>query len=290
MNPASAGVYDHVDITMGGRWQWAGFSNAPMTGYLAVSSPISKKPKQRYNPSIRTSDGIPRNPEVKTGKLKHAVGGLLVADQYGAFRSLGVSGSYALHLPVSKNYNLSFGARVGLSQNSFLPERAQVLSGTIDNSYQQFAANGGSRYILDLGAGLYFYSKQLFVGIAADNLSRDFASFGSGTMNFNSKMHFNMMAGYKFKLTDEWTLTPAILAKLMSPSPVSIDGTLMAEYKEFLWFGVSYRHTDAVIGMLGLNINERFKIGYSFDYSLSKFSQLSSGGHEFILGLMLGRK
>jgi type IX secretion system PorP/SprF family membrane protein len=289
LNPGAAGVYDFVDVTMGGRWQWAGFSNAPMTGYLAITSPLTKKQKPRFNPSIRTSDGIPRNPEINTGKLKHAVGGVIVADQYGAFRNLSINGTYALHLPVSKNLNLSFGTRVGLSNNAFMPDRAQVLSGTIDNSYQQFNANGSSRYIMNIGAGLYLYSKRLFVGIASDHLAKDFVSFGSGTMNFDSKMHFNFMAGYKFNLNEEWTLTPAAVAKFMRPAPLSIEGTLMAEYKEFLWFGASYRHTDAIIGMLGLNISNVFKIGYSFDYSLNPFSQYSSGGHEFILGLMLGR-
>jgi hypothetical protein len=38
-----------------------------------------------------------------------------------------------------------------------------------------------------------------------------------------------------------------------------------------------------------LNISNRFKLGYSFDFSISKFKNYSSGGHELVLGLMLGR-
>ncbi len=75
----------------------------------------------------------------------------------------------------------------------------------------------------------------------------------------------------------------------MSPSPLAIDGSLQLEYKEWLWCGVSYRHTDAIVAMVGLNVNKSFKFGYSFDYSLSKFNQYSSGGHEIVLGLMFGR-
>jgi hypothetical protein len=41
--------------------------------------------------------------------------------------------------------------------------------------------------------------------------------------------------------------------------------------------------------MAGLNINNKFKFGYSYDFSLSRFNNLSSGGHEIVLGLMLGR-
>jgi hypothetical protein len=41
--------------------------------------------------------------------------------------------------------------------------------------------------------------------------------------------------------------------------------------------------------MVGLNINKKLKFGYSYDYSVSRFNQYSSGGHELVLGIMLGR-
>jgi type IX secretion system PorP/SprF family membrane protein len=99
----------------------------------------------------------------------------------------------------------------------------------------------------------------------------------------------NATAGYKFNLNQNLTLMPSVLMKFMSPAPVSIDGSLQLEYKEWLWTGLSYRHKDAIIAMAGLNINNKFKFGYSYDFSLSRFNNLSSGGHEIVLGLMLGR-
>jgi type IX secretion system PorP/SprF family membrane protein len=288
VNPAAVGVYDFVDITMGGRMQWSGLTNAPMTGYLLVNSPLAAK-KTRYNPSYRVSTELPRNPEVATGKVKHAVGGQFVSDQYGAFRSLYFSGAYALHLPVSENTNLSFGTRLGLSNNAFLQNKAQVLSGTYDPEYYGFVSDMAAMNIMDISAGLYLYSQKAFIGIAADNLSRDFVRFGSSTANFDRRMHFNAIAGLKIPVTAEWTITPAVLAKYMYTAPLSIEGSLQFEYKEFLWFGTSYRHTDAIVGMFGLNVNQRLKLGYAFDYSLSRFNKVSSGGHEIVLGLMIGR-
>lgn len=295
VNPGAAGVYDFVDVTMGGRWQWMGFGDEPRTAYLSVTSPITRNPRPKYNPALRISNGPVRNPEIKTGKFKHAIGGQLIADQYGAFRKLQLSGTYAIHMPVSKNYNLSFGTRIGMSNNTFLRDKAQVLNmvdptqGYSDQTYDDFSADQTSKYILDIGAGLYLYSKNVFVGIAADQLTKDMVEFGSGTANFNNQMHFVGTAGVKFPLNDNLTLTPAALVKLMSPAPVSVEGSLQLEYKEWLWAGVSYRHKDAIIGMVGLNISERFKFGYSYDFSLSRFNDFSGGGHEIVLGLMLGR-
>ena len=297
INPAAAGVYDFVDITMGGRWQWLGFDDSPKTAYLSGTFVLGKVNKERYNPAFRTSSGPIRNPEVNTGTLKHALGGQLIADQYGAFRRMSFNGTYAIHLPVSKTFNLSFGAKAGLSNNAFLQDKAVVLNNSDpyatyaggDAEYDAFVANGSSKMILDIGAGMYLYSNKMFFGFAADNLSKDFVEFGSGTANFNTQIHFNATGGIKLNINENLTIMPAFLAKFMLPAPPSIEGSVLLEYKEWLWAGVSYRHTDAVVPMVGLNVSDRFKFGYSFDYSISRFNQVSSGGHEIVLGLMLGR-
>lgn len=296
VNPGAAGQYDFADITIGGRYQWVGMDNAPMTGYVYGSTVLSKQ-KSRYNPSLRTSNGPVRSPQVGTGKVKHAVGGQVIADQYGAFRKLSFAGIYAVHLPVTRKHNISFGTKLGISNNAFLQERATTLNSmagytgpaVTDPGYDAFVANQSNLNYLDIGAGFYFYSKELFVGISADHLSRDAVSFGSGTASFDPAMHFNLTAGYKFPLNDNVTLMPSTLVKMMSPAPISWEGTLQVEYKEWLWFGMSYRHTDALVAMLGCSINQKFKFGYSYDFTISGLTNHNSGGHEIVLGLMLGR-
>jgi type IX secretion system PorP/SprF family membrane protein len=296
VNPAAAGVYDFVDITMSGRWQWLGVAESPKTAYLSVASLITRQKRIPYNPSLRTSIGPVKNPEIKTGKLKHAIGGQLLADQYGAFTRQNAALTYALHLPVSKNYNLSFGTRVGISNNKFDENKAQVLNimdpgnyNYTDDTYNKYISGASNKFIMDIGAGFYLYSKKMFLGVSADHLSKDFVEFGSGTANFNTQMHMNATAGVKIPLNENLSLMPAVLVKYMKPAPLSIEGSLQLEYKEWLWMGASYRHTDAIVGMVGMNISNRFKFGYSFDFSLSRFNDFSQGGHELVLGLMLGR-
>lgn len=293
INPGAAGVYDFVDVTVGGRMQWVGFKDAPMTSYVSVSAPLShsKTRKKLYNPGLHLSSGVVKNPEIVTGKFKHAVGGQLVADEYGAFRKFQLAGTYALHLPITKEYNLSFGAKLGIENNAFLQERAVVANSTtvIDNTYSSFTSNNGNVNVMNLGAGFYFYSEKLFLGVAADQLTKNLVKFGSGTANFEPKIHFNITGGIKLPLVESVTITPAFLIKYMNPSKPSIEGSLQFEYKEWLWFTTSYRHKDAVIAMVGMNISNRFKFAYSYDFSINQFRNYSSGGHEIILGLMLGR-
>lgn len=296
VNPAAAGLYNFVDVTMSGRWQWVGFNNSPMTTYLAVTSPIAHKPA-KFNPSLRISDasfnvnagGPPRNPEITTGKLKHAVGGQLVADQYGAFRKMHVAGTYAIHIPVFRGHNLSFGLKAGLANNAFLRDRVTLLN-PVDQTYNEFVGTGNNLYFLDLGAGVFLYSQRLFVGVSTDQLTKDFVKFGDGqSLEFDQHMHFFGIAGYKINITEDITITPAVLAKFMKPAPVSVELTAKLEYKEWIWGGISFRNADALIAMFGMNIHHNFKFGYSYDLGISGLRSYNAGGHELILGVMLGR-
>ncbi len=294
VNQGAAGLYDFVDVTVGGRMQWLGFDDAPKTSYLYISSPLTKKPRTIYNPSLRVSNGPVRNPEIKVGKLKHALGGQFVADQYGAFRTLKAAVTYAVHVPLSREYNLSFGTSLGINNRSFLRDKAQTLNmltgaAYTDNTYENFTANAASQNTMDLGAGLYFYSDKMFIGVSGDQLTKDFVKFGNKDSNFDPKKHFNATAGIKLPMGENLSLMPAVLVKYVQSAPISIDASLQLEYKEWLWCGASFRNQDAIVGMLGLNISERFKMGYSYDFNISRVNSYSSGGHELVVGLMLGR-
>jgi type IX secretion system PorP/SprF family membrane protein len=102
-------------------------------------------------------------------------------------------------------------------------------------------------------------------------------------------MHFNFSAGYRIPLNRTISLMPSALVKVMPRAPIAIEASVQLEFDERFWLSTSYRHTDAVVLGLGGVISNKFKLGYSFDFSLSKFNQYTLGGHELILGIMLGR-
>jgi len=292
INPAAAGMYNFIDVTAGGRMQWLGFSDAPKTFYAYASADLKGK-RSKYNPSLRVNYGAVRNPEaIYSSELKHALGGSIVVDQYGAFQYMKGAVTYAFHMPVSSKMFLSFGANVGLSNRSFLKSRAQTLNnmtgvGT-DATYDTYASQRDLN-TLDIGAGLYLYSSNLFLGVAADQLTKGFVKLGSNGANIDPRMHFNFVVGYKFKVSSKMTLTPSVLAKYIKPSPLSIEGSLMLEWNNRVWYGLSYRYQDAVVAFVGMNITNMLKFGYSFDFSTSRFNKHSFGGHELNIGLMLGR-
>ena len=292
VNPAAAGAYNFADITLGGRMQWAGFQNAPMTTYLYGSTSLPQKDKARYYPRKRTVGGPIRQPKRDVGQIKHAFGGYLFADQYGAFKQIRLSGTYAIHIPLSRKLNLSFGIDLGFSNRQFLNDRAQTLNvitgiGT-DNTYDQYSSSVND-YVMDIGSGLYLYSEDFYFGVSADQLTGDLVHYGLGLVNFDPKIHYRAVAGYNFIMKNDITITPNVLVKYVMYAPISIEGGLQLEFKERLWFAGSYRSSGTIIGMVGYNINRLFKIAYSFDFSTSDIQSYNAGGHELVLGIMLGR-
>lgn len=286
LNPAAAGIYDFTDITLGGRMQWVGFQDAPKTSYFSVAAPLQNK-KMRYNPALRLGLNPLRNPEIHTGRLKHAMGAQMLIDQYGAFQHISTSGTYTLHLPLTRSCNMSLGTKVGLINNSFIESKAIVANADMDKTYQDYISGKMNLTELDLGFGMYIYTSKAFIGFSADHLTKDMVTFGRSSSNFDTRIHYTMMGGIKLNLTSKFTLTPSILVKYMNPAPPSVDITAQLEYDEWIWTALSYRNQDALVGMVGLNLSKRFKLAYSYDAGVSRLNRYNTGSHEVILGIML---
>lgn len=290
LNPAASGIYDYVDITGSFRQQWAGFTNAPRTFYVSGHSALKFNGKPKFNPSLRAGGLRPiQTPQVSTGKLKHSVGGYVMGDQYGAFDQLTVMASYAVHVPVFKGYNLSAGFAGGYSQYTFDQNKVDMLNDT-DPTYTNFLASGMNQGYFNMNAGFQLYSENLRIGYTSSELLRTLVKFGGDNTNFDLRVHHFITAEYKIPVNDKITVTPSAVVKFMKPSPVSVDGTILVTYDRMIWGGISYRNGDALIGLVGLNLSEKFKLGYSYDFTISKLRTYNKGGHEIVLGLMLGGK
>lgn len=294
VNPAAMGLNDELDLNLSFRQQWVGFDNSPQTYYFSGHALLgggSKSPK--YNPSLRTGrKGPVKAPTVKTGKLKHSVGGNIMMDKYGPFQRLNFNGAYAIHVPLAKSLNLSCGIGIGGANIGFDQSKVDMLDDN-DNTYASFLGNTNSnpsKFLADLNTGVYLYSQYLFVGYSTSQVLQQKFNFGDVT-NAKLKTHHYIIGGYRIDINEDWSLTPNTLVKFMTPSPVAVDLNLKCDYLDKFFFGTSYRHKDAVVAMAGLFYNG-FKLGYSYDYTLSTLRKHNSGGHEIIVGykMPLGSK
>lgn len=277
--------------------QWVGLSNAPSTSYIYLSTPASKFRSAFMNRTfgkVRRNSKSVRPPKMRISNVVHGFGGQLLADQFGAFRRLKFAGSYAVHIPINRTYKFSFGTSAGLSSNTFLSDKAQVLSaltGTgVNDAVYNSQVNTGSQFVMDLDAGLYFYGNGFYAGIAAMNITRDMVRFGNLNTNFSPVVHWYGSVGYQFVVNNRLDFTPGLLIKYVKGAPVSAEANFLFDFNDVFWFGGTYRHLDAVGILAGTTINEKFRIGYSFDLSISRLIGYNSGGHELVLSYVFGGK
>lgn len=289
-NPAVTGTQQVMDFSMGYRNQWLGMDNNPQTPYVLGHSEIKVKRNQKSMPMFNESgETWFKTPEVETGFTKHTVGGKFLADQYGAFGKLTAMASYAIHLPMNKFTNLSFGIGAGLSSLQFYPERVNMLEDN-DNTYMQYMGNGGRQNYLDMQTGLYLYNKSYFLGYSITNLLMNKVGFGDNMTESKLNMHHYFTGGYHIELNKEYTVTPMFLMKYMRPAPVSFDLAVKVDYNDFVWGALSYRHQDAIALMAGFNFSKMFRFSYSYDINVTPLRKYHTGTHEIIVGIFLGGK
>lgn len=285
INPAAAGVTDYVDLNLSFRQQWVGFTNSPQTFYFSGNSVVGRVGNApKYNPSLRTSrPGATKVSGNRTGTMRHAVGGNVMNDKYGAFNRIMFNGSYAIHVPLSKGMNIACGVGLGMSNLAFDQNKVDLLGNdALDPTYTSFIGSTTKQNLFDLNIGLYLYTNALFIGYSNAQVMQNKIYFGDPTQSKLNAHHY-LTAGYRIDVTEELSFTPNFLVKYMNPAPVAIDINCKVDYKDLIFGGFSYRHKDAIVGLVGMMF-KNFKLGYSYDYTLSTLKKHNSGGHEIILG------
>ena len=287
MNPAAVGAENGLDISLGFREQWVGIDNAPQNYYLSVNSTLNLGGKTIGNASLRTgsSEIIPVTPTTQI-KLKHGVGGFVAADNYGPFKKITGMLAYAIHIPIANKFHWSIGLNAGMSNLNFDRDQITLIESS-DNTFNAFAANQGKINYVDMNVGTYVYNRDFFVGYSSNQMMQNKIYFGGAPTNGKLNIHHFLMGGYHFKISEKMKLTPGFLVKYMNPAPVSLDLTAKLTFDDTYFGGFSFRNGDALIVMLGAKFNDMFRIGYSFDYTLSKLSDYNSGGHEIIVGILI---
>ncbi|MBL4735780.1 MAG: type IX secretion system membrane protein PorP/SprF [Flavobacteriales bacterium] len=258
VNPAAGGTNDYIDFKLGYRTQWLGFGAQPVTYLFSVHSPINigKKEPGRFG-----------------DRPHHAVGGYVTKDETGPINKINAYGSYSYHMRLTYTVHASFGFFGGIKQYNLDTDGLTTPTNTE-------ALPSISAIAPDAAAGVWLYSKKYFAGVSAHQL----IPLGLGGTQNKLVMHYFLTGGYVIKLKKiESKLIPSAHVKFGLLTPVQADVMVKFDYQNIFWAALAYRKTDAVIGIVGINIRNFFQIGYAFDFTTSKLRQYSSNTHEVII-------
>jgi type IX secretion system PorP/SprF family membrane protein len=292
INPAITGIENYTDIKISHRHQWAGIDDAPVTTYFTIHTPIGKEDDRTTATSHEMNGVNPRGKaywqDYTAAPPHHGVGLQVVNDRTGPLNNFSAYATYAYHRGISPRTSISAGFGAGISRMSV--NTSMLTFGTpLDPAV--YGTGIINKVRPDLNAGVYIYSSDYFIGVSALQILPQKVDFSNNAVKAeDAKMvpHIFATAGYRFLIGDNFNLIPSVMVKYLNPVPVQFEVNAKLQYLDVAWFGASYRINDGLAGMVGLNLGNRFNIGYSYDYTTSNLNQYSHGTHELMVGLIIG--
>jgi type IX secretion system PorP/SprF family membrane protein len=277
LNPALAGTKLCQRITMNYRNQWPNIKQ----GYVS------------YNVTW----------DQDFDKISGALGVIVNSDVAGAgiYNKFSVSGIYAYRLQATRNIVLNAALQAGFLQYKldwdklqFGDQKNDFFSNTLISS-QDIQPPKLSVRKIDFSAGLLGgYKETVYFGVALNHLTRPDIAFydkNSNRIDFRWTVHSGMMIdlhnGVNRNDAGSISLSPNIVYVQQGNFHQLNAGMYVNMFPMVwgLWVRENFENTDGVIMSLGFQ-QKRYKIGYSFDLTLSQLSMRSGGAHEISITWM----
>jgi type IX secretion system PorP/SprF family membrane protein len=259
VNPAYAGSRGALSIFGLHRTQWVGLDGAPVTNTFALSSPL--------------------------GYSGLGAGLSVVNDRIGATSTNNISADLSYTIPVSEEYDLSFGVKGSASLFSLDKDKLNIYDQSDASLY-----NINNEFSPNVGAGVYFHSDKTYIGLSVPQFLQTTRYKDNDRAVYLDKMHLYLIGGYVFDLSDNVKFKPAFLLKAVQGAPLQLDLSGNFMFNDKFVVGAAWRWGAAVSAMAGFQITQGMYIGYGYDRETTNLTHYNSGSHEIFLRFELVNK
>ncbi len=257
-NPAYVGTTDIASLTSQYRAQWTGIEGAPRTINLAFSSPLQSETL--------------------------GIGAMAVSESIGPSSTIIAAADMSYKVSLDQYVSLSFGLKGGLKVLNIDYTKLDIYN-TTDPRFQ---ANVNNRFSPIIGAGIYAYSDVWYVGFSVPNLiSSDFYD-DTNISTARERATFYLIGGYVLPINESVKFKPAFLTKYTSGAPLTVDLSANFLFNNKFTLGAGYRLDTAVSALAAFQVNDRFMMGYSYDFDTNELSNFNSGSHGIFLKVDVG--
>lgn len=227
--------------------------------------------------------------------LSGGVGIMAMHDQQGqgTIQTSMIAGTYSYYLKVNRKFRIMFGGQAAYFQK-YLDWSKLTFGDMIDPRrgfiYQtgDVPRGDGSHGFFDVSAGMVGFTKNFYFGVAAHHLNRPDESMILGDsrlpIRITGHMGANIKLGQRGRYSSSTTLMPNVIYQYQNGFQQFNIGAYL-KYEAFT-IGAWYRNRDAFIVSLGIT-TEKFRIGYSYDLTVSQLGGVTGGSHEISMGINL---
>ncbi|GAL71583.1 hypothetical protein JCM19302_3073 [Jejuia pallidilutea] len=203
----------------------------------------------------------------------------IVSDQLGPAEetSIDLNFSYTIPVDASGDLELSFGLKGGLHILD-----TDWSKGLFQNPDRLFNENI-NLISPTLGAAMYLHSDRWYLGLSVPNIftTEHYDDFQESIAT--ERLHYFLIGGYVFDLSERTKLKPAFLVKGVSGAPLIADLSVNALFNDKFTLGLAYRWDDSVSGLVGFQITPGLFAGYAYDATTTVLNNYNSGTHEIML-------
>ena len=236
--------------------------------------------------------------------LHGGVGAILMTDRQGDHGALSTSSlavMYAFRFQLAREIWVNAGLKAGVVNTSLdwdglrFPDMIDPVAGFIQST-GAIPPEHTNRWYLDFDAGVMVYGSSWYAGFSAAHLTQPpdgFYGYTKLPMKFTGNLGCLINIAEDARRTSSLGLgTPVLSPNFIYQYQAGFhyfNYGLYLDWMPFLvgvWFRNGIENADAFIFQVGFQ-QDYFKIGYSYDVTVSKLANNTSGAHELSLGILL---
>ena len=267
VNPAYSGSREVLSAVLVHRSQWIGLDGAPETQAFAINTPLRNK--------------------------RMGIGLQIVNDKIGPKTTQNITAAYAYRIKLGRG-KLAFGLKAGIINYNFNWDKIEYKDG--GDVIPEESSNGFLIPTIDFG--MYYNTRTLYVGVAAEHLNQPSFNFVEADSTGNTQLDggsngsekgVNLIGtvGKAFVLNDNFVLKTSALIR-MANNEGNIDLSAGLLIKNKVMFGMSLRSSEALMFIAELNISKNLRMGLAYDIDWSEVASSTSGSFEVFLGYDVG--
>jgi type IX secretion system PorP/SprF family membrane protein len=254
INPAYAGFRQAMQFTSVFRKQFNGIKGSPQTSMLSGDMPI--------------------------GETRLGVGLKIVDDRLSVTQNLGAQLAMSYRIE-GDNSKLAFGLQLGAL--NYKTDFSQL---NITNAGDPVFAQNLNALAANFGTGIFYNTDKFYAGLSSPNLVRAHlrktdVALSEYTVKQNLHIYFN--SGYLITINDNLVLKPSFLLRGVQGLPFNYDLNANLFFREIISGGLSYRSKSALVGLLDFRLVPTLRLGYAYDYNLTRLNNFSRATHEIVL-------
>ena len=252
------------------RNQWTGLPGAPQTATFTADMPLNNE--------------------------RVGVGLQLYGDKAGVIQEAGGFASYAFRIKLGAKTTLALGLQAGASSyQANLTEVKTSPDGQVDPAF----ASNISKLLPNFGTGVYLSSDRGYLSLSAPRLIKNkLSEYNVGDLRSVQARQAYFAAGFVVGLSPGIKMKPSMLVKYADGAPLGFDGNINFWFADRIAVGASVRRnqfsswsqytTDALVGLLEVQLTDQFRFGYAYDRTMSGLQSVAPSSHEIMLRYEFG--